>query len=120
MKRKLSLAQRIIGAGLILLLFNYGSCNKALLVPDCIVEKIKTIKAQPKWNPPAQVDEYLFNGRKVYLFSADCCDQYAELYDENCKLLCAPSGGITGKGDGNCPDFSTQAKHIRLIWKDDR
>jgi len=32
-------------------------------------------------------------------------------------LLCAPSGGITGKGDGKCPDFNEKAGEGKLIWK---
>jgi hypothetical protein len=32
-------------------------------------------------------------------------------------MICSPTGGITGKGDGKCEDFSTKAKHIKLIWK---
>ena len=87
---------------------------------SCVNRKIAQIKSKAKWNPPAEVNEYLYQGKTVFLFSADCCDQFYELYDENCNLLCAPSGGFTGNGDGKCPDFSTQAKHIRLVWKDSR
>ncbi len=88
-------------------------------VPACIQQKIDSIKALPRFNPPAQVDEYAWNGRKVYLFSANCCDQYSPLYDSACNYLCAPVGGFTGKGDMRCPDFKN-ATHLRLVWKDDR
>jgi hypothetical protein len=98
-----------------------STCNKInRATPGCITEKIERIKAQPKWNPPAEVNEYLYNDRHVYLFSSPCCDQYNLLYDENCTAICAPSGGFTGKGDGKCPDFNEKAKHIRLVWKDER
>jgi len=33
--------------------------------------------------------------------------------------MCAPDGGITGKGDENCPEFSSEIKKT-LIWEDDR
>jgi hypothetical protein len=89
-------------------------------IPSCIQQKIEAIKAAPKWNPPAEVNEYTYQGKNVYLFSADCCDQYNELVDENCKYICAPSGGITGKGDGECPDFSSAAQFKRVVWKDSR
>ena len=89
-------------------------------VPACIQNKIDSIKAQPKWNPPAEVWEYTYNGKTVYLFSADCCDQYTSLYDEQCNLICAPSGGITGKGDRKCEDFNSTAKQVKLVWKDNR
>ena len=89
-------------------------------IPSCIRIKIEAIKKEPRWNPPAQVDEYTYNGKTVFLFSADCCDQYNMLYDNNCNTICAPSGGITGKGDGKCSDFFKTAKFIKLIWKDPR
>ncbi|MFN8288853.1 MAG: hypothetical protein U0U70_01225 [Chitinophagaceae bacterium] len=96
-------------------------CNKAEYdAPSCIEAKIARLKAESKANPPAQVDEYIYNGKKVYLFNAPCCDQYSELYDESCNLLCAPYGGISGHGDGKCADFSANAQHVRVIWKDSR
>ncbi len=95
-----------------------NTANQSMLV--CVQKKIDSIKVQPKWNPPAQVDEYLYKGKTVYLFSADCCDQYTTVTDANCNIICAPSGGLTGSGDGNCDDFNTAAKHIRLVWKDKR
>jgi hypothetical protein len=88
--------------------------------PSCIRQKIDSIKAQPKWNPPAEVWAYSYNGKTVYLFSADCCDQYTTVYDANCNFICAPSGGLTGKGDRKCEDFATVAKQLRLVWKDQR
>lgn len=96
------------------------SCNKQYTDYSCINNKIQRIRSQAKWNPPAQVNEYLYQGKHVFLFSADCCDQFEELYDEDCNRICAPSGGISGAGDGKCTDFRTQAQHIRLVWKDER
>ncbi len=97
-------------------------CNKENKnqVPSCIQNRIDAIKREAKWNPPAEVNEYLFNGKKVYLFTADCCDQFITLVDASCNTICAPSGGITGKGDGKCTDFYETAKHLRLVWKDQR
>ena len=89
-------------------------------IPSCIQQKIDQIKAVPKWNPPAEVNEYIYQGKQVYLFSADCCDQFNELFDSNCKYICAPSGGITGKGDMKCNDFSSTAQFVKLVWKDPR
>lgn len=98
-----------------------SSCNKnKSTTPSCILQKIEQIKAQPKWNPPAEVNEYIYNDAPVFLFSSNCCDQYNVAYDENCNVVCAPSGGYTGKGDNKCPDFFEKAKHVRLVWKDKR
>ena len=89
-------------------------------IPACIQQKIDQIKKEPKWNPPAEVHEYIYEGKGVFYFSSNCCDQYNVVYDENCNYVCAPSGGYTGKGDNKCPDFNDKAKEVRLIWKDDR
>lgn len=98
------------------------SCEKDPVnkLPSCISQRIQQIKSQPVWNPPATINEYEYNGQTVYLISAPCCDQYNTLVDQNCNTICAPSGGITGKGDGKCPDFSEKAKFVRLVWRDER
>jgi hypothetical protein len=93
---------------------------KVAAVPTCIEEKIEVLKKQAKQNPPASVEQYTYHGKEVYLFSAPCCDFFNELVDENCNRVCAPSGGITGKGDGKCPDFKTAATFGKVVWKDDR
>ena len=100
----------------------YQKCNGTAVdtIPSCIQARIAEIKKQPRWNPPAQVEEYRFEGKRVFLFSSNCCDQYNVIYDKNCAYICAPSGGITGKGDGKCADFLSAAQKIKLIWKDDR
>lgn len=97
------------------------TCHKVTRhIPACIEGKIERIKGEPEWNPRAEVNEYVYNDQRVFLFSANCCDQYHVLYDENCSVICAPSGGYTGRGDGKCPDFNETARHIRLVWKDER
>lgn len=89
-------------------------------MPICIVKKIDSIKQQPVWNPPAEINEYDYRGDKIYLVSANCCDFYTIAVDANCNYVCAPSGGFTGKGDRKCADFFKNAKLIRLVWKDER
>ena len=64
-------------------------------IPTCVQQKIDSIKLLPRFNPPAQVDEYVYNGKSVFLFSSDCCDQFNSLLDEQCNYVCAPTGGIT-------------------------
>ena len=99
-------------------------CNKKRngddTIPACISQKIEAIKSEPKWNPPAQVDEYIYNGQHVFLFSLNCCDKFNVAYDENCKAICAPSGGYAGIGDRKCLDFFNTAKFVKLVWKDPR
>jgi hypothetical protein len=89
-------------------------------LPLCIRQKIEAIQQEPKWNPPAEVHEYVYQNKKVYLFSSPCCDQYNVVYDAECNYICAPSGGLTGKGDRKCEDFTANARLIKLVWKDER
>jgi hypothetical protein len=109
-------------AVLSLIAWHSQTCNKEgnIKIPSCISEKIEAIKQQPKYNPPATVSRYSYKSQYVYFFSSDCCDQYNYLYDKNCNIICAPSGGITGKGDGKCADFRQEATGETLIWKDPR
>ncbi len=89
-------------------------------LPVCIQQKIDVIKAQPKWNPTAEVNEYRYNNQRVFLFSSECCDQFDQLLDEQCNNICAPTGGFTGKGDGRCTDFKQVATFVKLVWEDKR
>jgi len=88
--------------------------------PVCIQAKIDSIKKLPRFNPPAEVTEYLYNEKRVFLFTSDCCDFFNAVYGENCEYVCAPSGGISGQGDFKCKDFTKNAKLVKLVWKDER
>jgi len=85
-----------------------------------IQEKIRELQRNPKQNPAATVWAYTYQGRKVYRISSDCCDQFNYVYDECLNVICAPDGGITGKGDGRCPDFAANATNEQLVWRDPR
>lgn len=86
-------------------------------VPVCVRKLLnESMKTVPE-DEPEQVDEYLYNGKTTYLLTAQCCDQFNTLYDDSCKVICSPTGGITGRGDLKCEDFSKSAKHIKMIWK---
>ncbi len=86
-------------------------------IPSCIRKIIDDAGKDIPPNTPVQVDEYIYKDKKTFLITAHCCDQYNTLYDENCTMICAPSGGFSGKGDEKCPDFSANSKHVKLIWK---
>jgi hypothetical protein len=104
-----------------LLLFSNFHCRKAVApLPSCIDEEIKAAKAKLKANPPITITEYEYKGQRVYFISSECCDQYNRVVNAQCELICAPSGGITGKGDGKCADFNNEAKLVREVWSDSR
>jgi hypothetical protein len=105
-----------------ILLFLFSSCEKPDLpmnVPNCIQKKIQSIQNGPVHNPATIVELWEYNGTNYYYFTADCCDQFSSLYDSECNLVCAPDGGFTGQGDGNCvPGILNATK--TLIWEDPR
>ena len=37
--------------------------------------------------------------------------------DSTGTVLCAPDGGIDGRGDGRCPDFLAERKEERILWR---
>jgi len=52
------------------------------------------------------VIRHIIYGDVYYYLPSPCCDIYNFLYDSDGNYLCAPDGGITGRGDGTCPrDF---------------
>jgi len=111
----------LIGA-LIFIVLQSQSCKKQAetRLPPCIRDKIEAMQQQPKFNPPATVYRYLYNEQYVFLFSSNCCDQYNYVYDKDCNVVCAPSGGFTGKGDGRCSNFDQMASDKTLVWQDTR
>ncbi len=105
--------------GLIFLNIGCEKSNLNIDAPNCIENEIKKIKIEEVRNPPTQVWKWEVEEQTYYYITSDCCDQYNLLYNNNCEIICAPDGGITGMGDGNCPDFTEPIKKT-LLWEDNR
>ena len=88
--------------------------------PQWVDQLIAQFKAEPVGNPPQSTWRYEYHGQVVYFVPAQCCDMYSTLYDEGGNVICAPDGGIDGKGDGRCEDFFSQRSGEGLIWQDPR
>lgn len=104
------------------IIFLFPACDKLDLladVPSCIENEIREIKKEEVRNPRAQVWKWEVDGNTYYYITSDCCDQFNYLFDEDCNVVCAPDGGFSGNGDGNCPDFTGEIKYA-LVWEDDR
>ena len=86
---------------------------------DCFITKITELKQNTK-SPPISVWSYTFKGEMVYYITYGCCDRFNELYSSSCELMCYPDGGITGKGDGKCPDFMQARSGGELIWSEQK
>ncbi len=103
-------------------IFTLLSCEKSDLkinAPTCIKDKIETIMNNNVTNPPTQVWKWEIDGESYYYITSVCCDQFNNLYNVQCEFVCSPDGGITGNGDGNCPDFIDEIIKI-LVWEDNR
>jgi hypothetical protein len=96
------------------------SLNETLNNPNWVDEMIATKMNQSVTNPPSSIIKYNYNGQIVYYVSSDCCDQYNKVFDLQGQYLCAPSGGITGNGDGKCNDFNENAIKVEVVWQDSR
>lgn len=67
------------------------------------------IEAYQKSHPLINATKTEYNNKVAYYIPPRCCDIPSELYDENGKLICYPSGGFAG-GDGKCPTFGLGKK----------
>ncbi len=96
---------------IVILVASLSACdNNDLPIPDCL--KADVISEEP----PLEIWEWKYPGQTYYYIVSPCCDQFNLLLNQNCEVVCAPDGGITGKGDGNCPDLSGDVSK-RLLWK---
>jgi len=113
----------IFSVAVITLLFfscsNKNGNKSNVSIPSCLSQQIALLDKKQTTDPPVQIDEYMYNNKRVFLFTAGCCDQYNTVYDEQCNAICAPSGGLDGKGDHKCENFLKDAKLIKKIWPTD-
>ena len=85
-------------------------------VPQCIKDKIESL---PEDDCPDGMDEYMFNGKIVYIFTMEenrCADFGSMVYDEDCNELCF-IGGIASLSECEGVDFYDNATLVRTIWK---
>jgi hypothetical protein len=113
--------KNIIFTILLMILFLFA-CSRDTQVenPAWINKLIKEFESSPVGNPPLSIWRYEYDGGIVYFVPAHCCDIPSTVYDTNGNIICAPDGGITGEGDGRCPDFFSQRSAEQQIWKDPR
>jgi hypothetical protein len=88
--------------------------------PPWVLKLIAEFLLQPVGNPPQSIWQYEFSGKTVYYVPPQCCDMFGLLYDADGTYICAPDGGIDGRGDRRCPDFRAERTNERLVWKDSR
>lgn len=89
-------------------------------LPVCVRVLVEKFQSEPVTNPPRSVYRYIYQGKKVYYVGGVCCDQYSDLYNDSCRIMGHPDGGITGRGDGKIKDFGTEKSDEKLMWADTR
>jgi ABC-type amino acid transport substrate-binding protein len=88
--------------------------------------KIWDYQSRQAVNPPRKIIKTTFEGKPVYYVPPVCCNIPSELYAEDGTLICYPSGGFTGAGDGKCPKFKLEYVDLvkdnktSIIWEDKR
>ncbi|MEZ5501035.1 MAG: VOC family protein [Steroidobacteraceae bacterium] len=88
--------------------------------PGFVSELIDKSSAAPVTNPPTSIWQYRFRDQLVFYVPPSCCDEPSALYDQDGRVICSPDGGLTGKGDGRCPDFFDERTEEKLLWRDKR
>ena len=96
-----------------------GSKVKVDSLPVCVKVLIEKMKSEAVTNPPRKIYSYIYLGKKVFYVTAFCCDNFSDLYNDSCRLMGHPDGGITGIGDGKIKAFNT-ATEEKLLWADSR
>lgn len=103
-------------------LLAFTSCQKSKnsnKIPSCIEDMIMDIQKEDVKNPPTEIWKWKVDGKTYFYITSECCDFFNYLYDENCMVVCAPDGGITGMGDQKCPKFVGEISKT-LVWEDER
>ncbi|SIR13567.1 hypothetical protein [Pseudacidovorax sp. RU35E] len=67
-----------------------------------IVQEIRRLESDPSAQSILPLRRVRYLGQRAYLLTSPCCDLFNHLYSADGRLLCAPSGGLTGRGDGSC------------------
>ena len=96
------------------------ACARSISYPEWLGPVIAELEREPVANPPAFIARYEYKGQTVYYLPPRCCDVPSTVYGPTGTILCSADGGLTGKGDGRCPDFFAERKNERIVWRDER
>ena len=86
-------------------------------LPEWLRIRLADYDAQPGPAAPQAVFEVRYGDGVAYLVLAGCCDQLNPLIDSRGVLVCYPSGGFTGRGDGKCPGALPPGNARREVWR---
>lgn len=106
-------------AAFLLLIATLTGCTKLDIesgTPKCIVKEIKRFNKKSACEH-ANVKEYSFQGKTVYLFEPGACgaDLTSDVFRSDCQKI-GYIGGLAGNGQVNGGDFYT-ATFLRTVWE---
>jgi hypothetical protein len=96
-----------------------GSAQQIGSLPKWLRDFVAARERQPV-SEPAIVVRYEYKGEVVYFYPSRCCDVASTLFRADGRVICAPDGGFTGRGDGRCPDFVQERRKEAVVWRDRR
>lgn len=111
---------RTTAIALVLSVILGSACAPRANHPAWLGTVIAELEREPVANPPALIASYEYKGQTVYYLPPRCCDVPSTVYGPTGTVICSADGGLTGKGDGRCPDFFAERKNERMIWRDKR
>jgi hypothetical protein len=85
-------------------------------LPAWLAALVADYDAQPARTAPAAIHALPYLGGTAYLVTTACCDQFDPLYDGRGVVICHPSGGFSGRGDGRCPASLPPPADRREVW----
>jgi hypothetical protein len=123
LEKKYNILILIVLISVVILTISYNQqilSNQEDKYPSWVEDLIAKEESGSIANPPASLTKCVYKNQIVYYLSPRCCDIYSVLYNESGDVICAPDGGLTGGGDGRCPDFFEKKENCEVIWKDSR
>ena len=86
-------------------------------LPEWLRIRLADYDASPMPAAPQAGFEVRYGDGFAYFVLAGCCDQLNPLIDARGVLVCYPSGGFTGRGDGKCPGVLPPGNQQREVWR---
>ena len=108
---------------LIIAFFSFSACEKdtsekvvpAYKIPDCVTNLIDENGQSSTVIRFDGILQYVYQNQKVYLLERPDDDGLSTVINKDCEVICQ-LGGLTGSGDGQCPNFYDNACNEKRVW----
>ena len=86
-------------------------------LPEWLRIRLADYDAQSGRGAPRAVFQVPYGDGIAYYVQAGCCDQLDPLIDTRGVIVCYPTGGYTGRGDGKCLQELPAVAQRREVWR---